>query len=203
MRIVDSSTAARSNLPGETEVTWQPSLGVDMCDCARSPRIIGGRQGPLQGHSCGTRRRTAVSAEGIVRRASHCEPRAARQPSTTGLTKAPCLAFKMSPRAGTTEINAAKAQLNIPAHERSDSHRQRRRKYRSLLLRRALCGGRGSRTALVLLVFAGYAGWPVPEPNEPHCLSKAKHYWDPAWIEEDFSSIRPIRIGAFTPPAAG
>ncbi len=41
-------------------------------------------------------------------------------------------------------------------------------------------------TALVLIVFAAYAGWPVPEPNEPHYLSKAKHYWDPAWIHDDF-----------------
>jgi hypothetical protein len=40
--------------------------------------------------------------------------------------------------------------------------------------------------ALVFLVFALYAGWPVPEPNEPCYLAKAKHYWNPAWIEDDF-----------------
>lgn len=41
-------------------------------------------------------------------------------------------------------------------------------------------------TALVLLVFAAYAGWPVPDPNEPHYLGKAKHYYDPSWIADDF-----------------
>ena len=40
--------------------------------------------------------------------------------------------------------------------------------------------------ALVFLIFAVYAGWPVPEPNEPHYLAKAKHYWNPQWIENDF-----------------
>ena len=41
-------------------------------------------------------------------------------------------------------------------------------------------------TAVVFLVFALYAAYPVPEPNEPHYLGKAKHYWNPAWIERDF-----------------
>lgn len=41
-------------------------------------------------------------------------------------------------------------------------------------------------TLAVFAVFAVYAGWPVPEPNEPHYLAKAKHFWDPAWIEHDF-----------------
>ncbi|HEY4311485.1 MAG TPA: DUF6798 domain-containing protein [Pirellulales bacterium] len=40
--------------------------------------------------------------------------------------------------------------------------------------------------ALIFLVFAAYAGWPVPEPNEPHYLSKARHYWQPDWIADDF-----------------
>jgi hypothetical protein len=40
--------------------------------------------------------------------------------------------------------------------------------------------------ALVLLVFAAQAGWPAPEPNEPHYLGKAKHFWDPGWAPNDF-----------------
>jgi hypothetical protein len=39
---------------------------------------------------------------------------------------------------------------------------------------------------LILLVFFVYAGWPVPEVNEPHYLGKAKHYWNPAWCQHDF-----------------
>ena len=41
----------------------------------------------------------------------------------------------------------------------------------------------------VVVVFGAFflfAAWPVPEPNEPHYLGKAKHYWNPAWIEHDF-----------------
>lgn len=38
----------------------------------------------------------------------------------------------------------------------------------------------------IFLVFAVYAAWPVPDPNEPHYLGKARHYWDPAWIHNDF-----------------
>jgi hypothetical protein len=41
-------------------------------------------------------------------------------------------------------------------------------------------------TALVLAVFAAYAGWPVPDPNEAHYLGKAKHYYEPSWIVDDF-----------------
>ncbi len=40
--------------------------------------------------------------------------------------------------------------------------------------------------ALVLAVFAIYAAWPVPDPNEPYYLSKARHYWDLEWIKNDF-----------------
>ncbi|HVC94801.1 MAG TPA: DUF6798 domain-containing protein [Pirellulales bacterium] len=39
---------------------------------------------------------------------------------------------------------------------------------------------------LILLVFAAQAGWPAPEPNEPHYLGKAKHFWDPGWAPDDF-----------------
>ncbi len=40
--------------------------------------------------------------------------------------------------------------------------------------------------ALVFLVFFIHAAWPVPEVNEPHYLSKARHYWDPSWCANDF-----------------
>jgi len=40
--------------------------------------------------------------------------------------------------------------------------------------------------ALVLLIFLVQGGWPVPAMNEPHYLSKAKHYWDPSWCPRDF-----------------
>lgn len=39
---------------------------------------------------------------------------------------------------------------------------------------------------LVWLVFCLYAGWPVPDPNEPHYLGKAKHFWNPDWVPHDF-----------------
>ncbi len=44
----------------------------------------------------------------------------------------------------------------------------------------------GFEVLLIFVVFAVYAGWPVPDPNEPHYLGKARHYWDPAWIQNDF-----------------
>ena len=42
-----------------------------------------------------------------------------------------------------------------------------------------------------LLVFASFLAFsvvrsPIPGVNEPHFLSKAKHYWDPAWCAGDF-----------------
>lgn len=40
--------------------------------------------------------------------------------------------------------------------------------------------------ALIFLVFFLQAGWPVPDVNEAHYLSKARHYWDPAWCRHDF-----------------
>lgn len=39
---------------------------------------------------------------------------------------------------------------------------------------------------LILAVLFIQAGWPVPDVNEPHYLSKAKHYWDPDWCGRDF-----------------
>jgi hypothetical protein len=43
-------------------------------------------------------------------------------------------------------------------------------------------------TAAVFASFAisSFARYPIPGPNEPHYLCKAKHYWDPAWCERDF-----------------
>src|SRR5688500_11446594 len=40
--------------------------------------------------------------------------------------------------------------------------------------------------ALVFVVFATYAAWPVPDVNEAHYLTKARHFWDPAWVAGDF-----------------
>lgn len=40
-------------------------------------------------------------------------------------------------------------------------------------------------TGLVALVFAAYGAYPPPDPNEPHYLSKARHFWDPHWCAHD------------------
>ena len=39
--------------------------------------------------------------------------------------------------------------------------------------------------ALILVVFFVHAGWPTPDVNEAHYLSKAKHYWNPQWCAGD------------------
>jgi hypothetical protein len=39
---------------------------------------------------------------------------------------------------------------------------------------------------LIFLVFFIQGAWPAPEVNEPHYLSKAKHYWDVSWCAHDF-----------------
>ena len=38
----------------------------------------------------------------------------------------------------------------------------------------------------VVVVLALHAGWRVPGVNEPHYLGKARHFWNPGWIEGDF-----------------
>jgi hypothetical protein len=38
----------------------------------------------------------------------------------------------------------------------------------------------------VSFTISSLARYPIPGPNEPHYLCKAKHYWDPAWCAEDF-----------------
>ena len=40
-------------------------------------------------------------------------------------------------------------------------------------------------TALILLVFAAVAGQLPPDVNESHYLTKAKHFWNPAWCPND------------------
>jgi hypothetical protein len=40
--------------------------------------------------------------------------------------------------------------------------------------------------ALIFAVFFLHGAWPVPDVNEAHYLSKAKHYWDPTWCANDF-----------------
>ena len=39
--------------------------------------------------------------------------------------------------------------------------------------------------ALVWLVFVLHGSWPVPDGNETHYLSKARHFWEPQWIARD------------------
>ncbi len=41
-------------------------------------------------------------------------------------------------------------------------------------------------TALIFGVFFLHGAWPVPDVNEAHYLSKAKHCWEPAWAATDF-----------------
>ena len=40
--------------------------------------------------------------------------------------------------------------------------------------------------ALVALLFAAAGAWPTPDTNEAHYLTRARHGWDPAWLEGDF-----------------
>jgi hypothetical protein len=39
---------------------------------------------------------------------------------------------------------------------------------------------------LIFGVFFLHGAWPVPDVNETHYLSKAKHYWNPDWCRNDF-----------------
>ena len=38
---------------------------------------------------------------------------------------------------------------------------------------------------LIFLIFFIHGAWPVPEVNETHYLTKAKHYWNPSWCPGD------------------
>jgi hypothetical protein len=40
--------------------------------------------------------------------------------------------------------------------------------------------------ALIFLVLFMEGAWQAPETNEPHYLSKARHYWDASWCADDF-----------------
>src|SRR5437764_272237 len=40
--------------------------------------------------------------------------------------------------------------------------------------------------ALIFGIFFLHGAWPVPDVNEAHYLSKAKHAWDPGWCATDF-----------------
>ncbi|HEX3871724.1 MAG TPA: DUF6798 domain-containing protein [Pirellulales bacterium] len=40
--------------------------------------------------------------------------------------------------------------------------------------------------AMVFAVFALEGGWPPPDPNEPHYLCKAFHFWHSDWCPKDF-----------------
>lgn len=40
--------------------------------------------------------------------------------------------------------------------------------------------------ALVALLFAAAGAWPTPDTNEAHYLTRARHGWDPGWLEGDF-----------------
>ena len=46
--------------------------------------------------------------------------------------------------------------------------------------------GPAGEIALVFLVFFVQGAFPVPGANEPHYLSKARHYWQPEWCAGDF-----------------
>jgi hypothetical protein len=39
---------------------------------------------------------------------------------------------------------------------------------------------------LIFLIFFVQGAWAAPDVNEPHYLSKAKHYWDAGWCAGDF-----------------
>ena len=39
---------------------------------------------------------------------------------------------------------------------------------------------------LIFFIFFVQGAWAAPEVNEPHYLSKARHYWDAGWCANDF-----------------
>jgi hypothetical protein len=40
--------------------------------------------------------------------------------------------------------------------------------------------------AVIFAIFFVQGAWPVPEVNEAHYLGKAVHFWNPAWMQNDF-----------------
>lgn len=51
---------------------------------------------------------------------------------------------------------------------------------------------------LIWAVFAIHAGWPIPDVNESHYLVKARHFWDPDWIPNDFFLAQPAEQSLWT-----
>jgi len=49
----------------------------------------------------------------------------------------------------------------------------------------------------ILLIFAAFGAWPVPDVNETAYLTKARHYADPAWGRGDFFLETPDAHGVF------
>lgn len=43
-----------------------------------------------------------------------------------------------------------------------------------------------AQAAVVALLFAAAGAWPTPDTNEAHYLTRARHGWDPSWLEGDF-----------------
>src|SRR5579863_5060866 len=41
-------------------------------------------------------------------------------------------------------------------------------------------------TVFLSFTIDSFARSPIPAPNEPHYLCKAKHYWEPSWCAGDF-----------------
>lgn len=56
---------------------------------------------------------------------------------------------------------------------------------------------RWAEVLLILLVFFGLAGEPVPHVNEPHYLGRMKHFWDPSWCAGDVFLQSPDAHGLF------
>jgi len=44
----------------------------------------------------------------------------------------------------------------------------------------------GVETLVIFLIFCMSACWAIPEPNESHYVSKARHYWNHEWLAGDF-----------------
>jgi len=49
----------------------------------------------------------------------------------------------------------------------------------------------------ILAIFALVAGWPVPDVNETHYLLKAKHHWQPEFLQGDLFLESPEAHGTF------
>lgn len=68
-----------------------------------------------------------------------------------------------------------KLAMQIPSAERSAEFYPRQARERA-----------AAEVGLIFLVFFIHGAWAAPDVNEPHYLSKAKHYWDASWCARDF-----------------